>query len=76
MKSTVTKIATAVAATVTIATPAFAASSHTDNVGILACSFLGFCALIIAVIPDERNPQRDEIVKELSTNDTKAETRQ
>jgi len=67
MRATFMKIATAAVATLATASPALAASTYTDNRGILVWSILGFCALILAVIPDERNPRCDEIAKELST---------
>ena len=47
MKTTVTRIASAVAATMATAAPAFAASTYTDNSGLLVWSFLGFCAVIV-----------------------------
>ena len=47
MKTTVTRIATAVAATMATAAPAFAAPTYSDNSGLLVWSFLGFCAVIV-----------------------------
>jgi hypothetical protein len=65
MRATFIRIATAAVATMGIATPALAA--YTDNKGILVWSILGFCALIIAIIPDERNARSEEIAKGYST---------
>jgi hypothetical protein len=47
MKTTLRTIATAVAATMATAAPAFAAPAYSDNSGLLVWSFLGFCALIV-----------------------------
>ena len=47
MKTTLRTIATAVAATMATAAPAFAAPTYTDNSGLLVWSFLGFCAVIV-----------------------------
>ena len=47
MKTTVTRIASAVVATMATAAPAFAAPTYTDNSGLLVWSFLGFCAVIV-----------------------------
>jgi pyruvate/2-oxoacid:ferredoxin oxidoreductase alpha subunit len=69
----IARITAAVAATMATAIPAFAASTFTDHGDILVCSFLGCCALIIAAIPDERNPRSYEVAKGLSTKDTEAE---
>lgn len=73
MRTTSTRIATAVAAMLTIATPAFAASSYVDNGSILVVSFLGCCALVIALIPDERNPRCAEMAEPIPV---KAEDRE
>ena len=67
MRTTFTRIATAAVATMATAAPAFAAPTYTDNSGILVWSFLGFCALIVALLPDERNPRCDETAKGYST---------
>ena len=67
MRATFMRIATAAVATMATAAPALAAPAYTDNRGILVWSFLGFCALIIAIIPDERNARSDEIAKGFST---------
>ena len=47
MKTTMRTIATAVAATMATAAPAFAAPTYSDNSGLLVWSFLGFCAVIV-----------------------------
>ena len=47
MRATLRTIATAVAATMVTAAPAFAAPTYTDNSGLLVWSFLGFCAVIV-----------------------------
>ncbi len=47
MRTTLRTIATAVAATMVTAAPAFAAPTYTDNSGLLVWSFLGFCAVIV-----------------------------
>ena len=47
MKTTLRTMATAVAATMATAAPAFAAPTYSDNSGLLVWSFLGFCALIV-----------------------------
>ena len=47
MKTTLRTIATAVAATMATAAPAFAAPTYSDNSGLLVWSFLGFCAVIV-----------------------------
>ena len=46
MKTALRTVATAVVAAVT-AVPAFAAPTATEHSGLLAWSFLGFCAVII-----------------------------
>jgi ABC-type enterochelin transport system permease subunit len=61
MRATIKRIATAVVATMAVATPAFAA--YTDNRGFLVWSILGLSVLIIAVIPDEGNARHDGITK-------------
>ena len=66
MRATIKKTAAAAVATLATVSPAFAAPAYTDNRGILVWSILGFCALILAIIPDERNPRCDEIAKLLS----------
>ena len=43
----ITRIATAVAATMVTAAPAFAAPTYSDNSGLLVWSFLGFCSIIV-----------------------------
>jgi len=43
----ITRIATAVAATMVSAAPAFAAPTYSDHSGLLVWSFLGFVALIV-----------------------------
>ena len=53
MRTTFTRIATAVIMTMILATPVLAGSLYTDNGSLLVVSFFGFCALLIAVIPDE-----------------------
>ena len=47
MRATLRTIATAAVATMTAATPAFAAPTYTDNSGLLVWTFLGFCAVIV-----------------------------
>jgi hypothetical protein len=47
MKTTMGTLATAAAATMVTAAPAFAAPTYSDNSGLLVWSFLGFCALIV-----------------------------
>jgi len=47
MKTT-TRIAAATLTLSTLAAPAFAAASRTDNSGIVVWMFLGFCGLIVA----------------------------
>ena len=47
MRTTLRTIATAVAATMVTAAPAFAAPTYSDNSGLLVWSFLGFCAVIV-----------------------------
>ena len=47
MKTTLRTMATAVAATMATAAPAFAAPTYNDNSGLLVWSFLGFCAVIV-----------------------------
>ena len=47
MKTTLRTIASAAAATMATAAPAFAAPAYSDNSGLLVWSFLGFCAVIV-----------------------------
>ncbi len=47
MKTTLRTIASAAAATMVTAAPAFAAPAYSDNSGLLVWSFLGFCAVIV-----------------------------
>jgi hypothetical protein len=47
MKTTMRALATAVAATMVTAAPAFAAPANTEHSGLLVWSFLGFVAVII-----------------------------
>lgn len=47
MKTTLRTIASATAATMATAAPAFAAPAYTDNSGLLVWTFLGFCAVIV-----------------------------
>jgi len=47
MKTTMRTMATAVAATIATAAPAYAAPTYSDNSGLLVWSFLGFCAVIV-----------------------------
>ena len=70
MRATIKKTAAAAVATLATVSPAFAAPAYTDNRGILVWSILGFCALILAIIPDERNPRCDVIAKKLNTKAT------
>ena len=68
MRTTFTRIATAVAATLVTATPALAGSLYTDNGSILVVSFFGCCALLIALIPDEGKVRCDEIAEPVRDN--------
>ena len=63
MRATFMKIAAAAVATLATVSPALAAPAYTDNKGILVWSVLGFCALIIAIIPDERNARCEKTAK-------------
>ena len=47
MRTTLHRAATAAATTLVTAVPAFAAPASTDHSGLLAWSFLGFCAVIL-----------------------------
>ncbi len=47
MKTTLRTAATAAAAVLATAAPAFAAPAYTDHSGLLVWTFLGFCALIV-----------------------------
>ena len=47
MKTTLRTAATAAAAVLASAAPAFAAPEYTDHSGLLVWTFLGFCALIV-----------------------------
>lgn len=63
MRTSFTRIATALAATLSTATPALAGSLYTDNGSLLVVSFFGCCALLIALIPDEGKVRCDEIAE-------------
>jgi Mg2+/Co2+ transporter CorB len=77
MRTTIKKIATAAVVTIATATLAFAAPAYTDDKGILVWSFLGFCVLIIALIPDKGKARSDDvkIAKGFSTKTSEGETR-
>ena len=72
MKTTVTRIASAVAATLATAAPAFAAPTYTDNSGLLVWSFLGFCAVIVVAQVMPAVMMMVGMVKGLSTETTEA----
>ena len=72
MKTTVTRIASAVAATMATAAPAFAAPTYTDNSGLLVWSFLGFCAVIVVAQVLPAVMMMVGMVKGLSTETTEA----
>ena len=72
MKTTVTRIASAVAATMATAAPAFAAPTYTDNSGLLVWSFLGFCAVIVVAQVMPAVMMMVGMVKGLSTETTEA----
>ncbi len=66
----ITRIATAVAATMVTAAPAFAAPTYTDNSGLLVWSFLGFCAVIVVAQVMPAAMMMVGMVKGLSTETT------
>ena len=70
MRTTLRTIATAVAATMVTAAPAFAAPTYTDNSGLLVWSFLGFCAVIVVAQVLPAVMMMVGIVKGLSTETT------
>ena len=72
MRTTLRTIATAVAATMVTAAPAFAAPTYTDNSGLLVWSFLGFCALIVVAQVMPAAMMMVGMVKGLSTETTEA----
>ena len=72
MRTTLRTIATAVAATMVTAAPAFAAPTYTDNSGLLVWSFLGFCALIVVAQVMPAVMMMVGMVKGLSTETTEA----
>ena len=72
MKTTVTRIASAVAATMATAAPAFAAPTYTDNSGLLVWSFLGFCAVIVVAQVLPAVMMMGGMVKGLSTETAEA----
>ena len=72
MKTTVTRIATAVVATMATAAPAFAAPTYTDNSGLLVWSFLGFCAVIVVAQVMPAVMMMVGMVKGLSTETAEA----
>jgi len=77
MRITFMRIVAAAVATLATASPALAAPTYTDNKGILVWSFLGFCVLIIALIPDKGKARSDDvkIAKGFSTKTSEGETR-
>ena len=72
MRTTLRTIATAVAATMVTAAPAFAAPTYADNSGLLVWSFLGFCALIVVAQVMPAVMMMVGMVKGLSTETTEA----
>lgn len=64
MRTIFTKIATAVTATLATATPALAGTLYSDNGSFMVVAFFGCCALLIALIPDERKVRCDEIAEQ------------
>ena len=72
MRTTLRTIATAVAATMVTAAPAFAAPTYTDNSGLLVWSFLGFCAVIVVAQVMQAVMMMVGMVKGLSTVTTEA----
>ena len=70
MRTTLRTIATAVAATMLTAAPAFAAPTYTDNSGLLVWSFLGFCAVIVVAQVMPAVMMMVGMVKGLSTETT------
>ena len=72
MKTTMRTMATAVAATMATAAPAFAAPTYSDNSGLLVWSFLGFCALIVVAQVMPAVMMMVGVVKGLSTETTEA----
>ena len=72
MRATLRTIATAVAATMVTAAPAFAAPTYTDNSGLLVWSFLGFCAVIVVAQVLPAVMMMVGMVKGLSTETTEA----
>ena len=72
MKTTVTRIASAVVATMATAAPAFAAPTYTDNSGLLVWSFLGFCAVIVVAQVMPAVMMMVGMVKGLSTETAEA----
>ena len=72
MRTTLRTIATAVAATMVTAAPAFAAPTYTDNSGLLVWSFLGFCAVIVVAQVMPAVMMMVGMVKGLSTETTEA----
>ena len=72
MRTTLRTIATAVAATMVTAAPAFAAPTYTDNSGLLVWSFLGFCAVIVVAQVLPAVMMMVGMVKGLSTETTEA----
>ena len=72
MKTTITRIASAVAATMATAAPAFAAPTYTDNSGLLVWSFLGFCAVIVVAQVMPAVMMMVGMVKGLSTETAEA----
>ena len=71
-RATLRTIATAVAATMVTAAPAFAAPTYTDNSGLLVWSFLGFCAVIVVAQVMPAVMMMVGMVKGLSTETTEA----
>ena len=70
MLTTMRTIATAVAATMVTAAPAFAAPTYSDNSGLLVWSFLGFCAVIVVAQVMPAVMMMVGMVKGLSTETT------
>ena len=72
MRTTQRTIATAVAATIVTAAPAFAAPTYSDTSGLLVWSFLGFCAVIVVAQVLPAVMMMVGMVKGLSTETTEA----
>ena len=72
MRTTLRTIATAAAATMVTAAPAFAAPTYSDHSGLLVWSFLGFCAVIVVAQVMPAVMMMVGMVKGLSNETTEA----